>query len=392
MERSFKYRFYPTAEQENLLRRTLGCVRLVYNKALAVRSEAWEKESKRISEYETSALLTQWKKEDELSFLNQVSSVTLQQSLKHLQTAYVKFFKKRAKHPRFKKKSGRNSATFVGTACKFKGNEFYLAKCKEPLDIRWSRRIPEGAYLIKATVSLTPSGRWHVSILIDDPTIKPLPKLKTYVGIDLGLNHYATLSDGQKIDHPKYFNKYKAKLKRAQKQLSRKVKGSKNRNKARLKVARIYQKISDCRTDFLHKLSTKLIQENQLISVENLCVKGMIRNRKLSRAIADSAWSSFVQFLSYKAKWYGRTLVKVDRFCPSSKTCYECDYKLDSLPLSVREWKCPNCGAEHDRDVNAAKNIMAAGLVAAVCGATVRPESVTDKGKCDEAETLDCEV
>jgi putative transposase len=365
MERAFKYRFYPTPEQENLLRRTLGCVRLVYNKALATRSEAWEQEKKSISYNQTSELLTQWKTEDDLSFLNEVSCVPLQQALRHLQNAYENFFKQRARYPRFKKKSNRNSAEFTYRAFTFTNGEFKLAKCKEPLDIRWSRQIPDSAEIVKATVSLAPSGRWSVSILVDDPTVQPLPKLKTYIGLDVGLTHYLTDSDGNKVDHTKYFDRYKAKLKRAQKRLSRKVKGSKNRNKARIKVARIYQKITDCRIDFLHKLSTKLIRENQSISVEDLCVKGMVHNRKLSRAISDSAWSTFVQFLSYKAKWYGRTLTKVGRFYPSSKTCYECDYKIDSLPLSVREWKCPNCGAEHDRDVNAAKNIMAAGLITA---------------------------
>jgi putative transposase len=392
MHRAFKYRFYPTAEQENLLRRTIGCARLVYNKALAMRSDAWNTESIKVSYNDTSKSLTQWKKEDDLNFLNEVPAVPLQQALRHLQSAYANFFAKRANYPRFKRKSDQNSIKFTSCSFRYRNGELYIAKSKEPLNIRWSRQIPAGCRPTTVTISLAPSGRWSVSILVNDHTIQPLPKVNKCIGIDVGLTHYLTTSDGDKVDHPKYFDRYKARLKRAQRRLSRKVKGSNNRYKARLKVARIHQKITDCRLDFLHKLTTKLIQENQLISVEDLCVKGMLRNRKLSRSIADSAWSTFVQLLAYKAQWYGRTLVKVGRFFPSSKTCSHCDYKVDSLPLSIREWTCPNCGTNHDRDINAAKNIMAAGLVASVCGATVRPKPMIGRGKCDEAETLSCEA
>jgi len=374
MEKAFRYRFYPTLEQESLLRRTLGCVRLVYNKALQVRTQSWYERQERVGYEQTSSLLTQWKKEEELDFLNDVSSVPLQQGLRHLQTAFTNFFVGRTNYPNFKKKRNGGSAEFTKSAFKFKNKEIYLAKCSEPLPIRWSRQIPKGCELTSVTVTLHPSGRWHISIRFDDPTIQPLPVTDNTVGIDLGITSLIATSNGDKIANPKHFKKHRKRLKKAQKNLSRKQKGSKNREKARIKVAKIHLKISDSRKDFLHKTTTQLVRENQTIAVESLAVKNMVKNHKLALAISDSGWSELIRQLDYKCRWYGRNLVAIDRWFPSSKRCSSCGQIVDKMPLNIRDWTCPECGCHHDRDVNASKNILAAGLAVSVCGATVRPE------------------
>jgi putative transposase len=260
MEKAQNYRFYPTPEQESLLRRTLGCVRLVYNKALHERTQAWYERQERVGYSETSSMLTLWKKEDDLSFLNEVSSVPLQQGLRHLQTAFANFFAKRAKYPNFKKKHQGGSAEFTKAAFKFKDGEIYLAKCKEPLPIRWSRQIPEGCQPTSVTVKLHPSGRWHISIRFDDPTIKPLPANNKAVGIDLGLSSLVITSDGEKIPNPKHLKKHYRKLRRLQNSLSRKQKDSNNRYKARVKLAKSHLRITDTRKDHLHKITTQLIR------------------------------------------------------------------------------------------------------------------------------------
>jgi putative transposase len=374
MEKAFRLRFYPTPEQESLLRRTLGCVRLVYNKALHERTQAWYERQERVGYSETSSLLTQWKKEEELDFLNEVSCVPLQQGLRHLQTAFTNFFAGRTAYPNFKKKRNGGSAEFTKSAFKFRDKEIYLAKCSEPLPIRWSRQIPKGCEPSTVTVSLHPSGRWHISIRFDDPTIKPLPVNENAIGIDLGITSLIVDSKGKKITNPKHFKKHRKRLKKAQKNLARKQKGSKNREKARVKVAKIHLEISDARKDFLHKLTTRLVRENQVIAVESLAVKNMVKNHKLALAISDSGWSELIRQLDYKCRWYGRKLVEIDRWFPSSKRCNSCGHIVEKMPLNIREWQCPNCGTNHDRDINASKNILAAGLAVSVCGATVRPE------------------
>ena len=374
MEKAFRYRCYPTPEQESLLRRTLGCVRLVYNKALHERTQAWYERQERVGYPETSTMLTQWKKQEELDFLNEVSCVPMQQGLRHLQTAFTNFFAGRAKYPNFKKKRNGGSAEFTKSAFKFKNKEIYLAKCSEALPIRWSRQIPKECEPSSVTVSLHPSGRWHISIRFDDPTIQPLPVSENAVGIDLGVTSLIATSNGEKLANPKHFKKHRKRLKKAQKNLSRKQKGSKNREKARIKVAKIHLKIADSRKDFLHKTTIKLVRENQTIAVESLAVKNMVKNHKLALAISDSGWSELIRQLNYKCRWYGRNLVAIDRWFPSSKRCSSCGHIVDKMPLNIREWTCPECGSNHDRDVNASKNILAAGLAVSVCGATVRPE------------------
>ena len=384
-QKAFKYRFYPTPEQETLLRRTLGCTRLVYNRALAARTEAWYERQERVGYTQTSTLLTDWKKQDDLDFLNDVSCVPLQQGLRHLQTAFSNFFAGRAQYPNFKKKRNGGSAEFTKSAFKWRDGKLFLAKSLEPLSIRWSRAIPEGVEPSTVTVKLSPSGRWTVSLLVD-ALIEPLSESPNRIGVDLGITSLIALSTGEKVANPKGFKAKRAKLRKVQKALSRKQKGSNNRYKARLKVAKVHAEISDARLDFLHKLTTRLVRENQTIAVEDLAVKNMVKNRKLSLAISDASWGELVRQLEYKCDWYGRTFIKIDRWFPSSKRCGTCGHIVEKLPLNIREWSCPHCGATHDRDVNAAKNILAAGLAVKVCGANVRPDRHKSDGSCDEAE------
>ncbi|CAC5345187.1 transposase [Planktothrix rubescens CCAP 1459/22] len=319
-------------------------------------------------------MLTNWKKQEDLDFLNQVSCVPLQQGLRHLQTAFTNFFAGRAKYPNFKKKHQGGSAEFTKSAFKLKNGQIYLAKCLEPLAIRWSRQIPKDCEPSTVTVRLHPSGRWHISIRFDDPTIKPLPVTDKAIGIDLGISSLVITSDGQKIANPKHFKKHYQRLRQAQKSLSRKQKGSKNREKARIKVAKIHAQITDSRKDHLHKLTTQLVRENQTIVVENLAVKNLVKNPKLAQAIADVSWGEITRQLAYKCRWYGRNYIEIDRWFPSSKRCSSCGHIVEKMPLNIREWDCPNCGTHHDRDLNASKNILAAGLAVSDCGASVRPE------------------
>jgi putative transposase len=384
-QKAFKYRFYPTSEQETLLRRTMGCTRLVYNRALAIRTEAWYSEKKRVGYSDTSAMLTAWKNHSDLQFLNEVSCVPLQQGLRHLQKAFSNFFEGRAKYPIFKKKRNGGSAEFTKSAFKFRDGQVYLAKCSESLAIRWSRELPKGANPSTITVKLSPAGRWTVSLLVD-VEIEPLPQSSNQIGIDLGVTSLVALSTGEKIANPKGFSAKRRKLKKAQKALSRKQQGSNNRHKARLKVAKVHQKISDARKDFLHKLTTRLVRENQTIAVEDLALKNMVKNPKLALSISDASWGELVRQLEYKCNWYGRKLVKIDRWFPSSKRCASCGHIVEKLPLNICEWDRPNCGAHHDRDFNAAHNILAAGLAVKVCGANVRPHRHKSDGSCYEAE------
>ncbi|MEH1997383.1 RNA-guided endonuclease InsQ/TnpB family protein [Nostoc sp.] len=373
-EKAYRYRFYPTPEQEQLLRRTLGCVRLVYNKALHTRTEGWYAHRERIDYKQTSAMLTNWKQQEDLQFLNEVSSVPLQQGLRNLQKAFTNFWAGRNKYPNFKKKRSGGSAEFTRAAFRWKDGQLWLAKCSEPLLIRWSRTIPAGCEPSTVTARLDASGRWFVSLLVNGHTVKPLPQTNKVVGIDAGISSLIATSDGEKIANPKHFKRLRLKLRQVQKTLSRRVKGSKNREKARREVARIQAAIADARKDFLHKLTTRLVRENQTIAVEDLACCNMIKNHKLAIAIADASWAELIRQLEYKAAWYGRTLVKIDRWFPSSKRCGNCGHAVDKLPLNVRDWDCPECGTHHDRDINAAQNILAAGLAVLVCGANVRPD------------------
>ncbi|MGW8757635.1 RNA-guided endonuclease InsQ/TnpB family protein [Streptomyces albidoflavus] len=373
VKRAFKYRFYPTDEQAAELSRTFGCVRLVYNKALEERTRAWYTERRRVSYVQSSAALTEWKKTEELAFLAEVSSVPLQQALRHLQTGFGNFFAKRAQYPRFKsRKKSRASAEYTRSAFKWRDGQLTLAKMAEPLGIRWSRPLPEGAEPTTVTVSRDAAGRWFVSLLCED-SLASAPATSAAVGIDAGITSLVTLSTGEKITNPRHERRDRARLAKAQRELSRKMKGSANGEKARRAVARVHARIADRRRDSLHKLSTRLVRENQTVVIEDLTVRNLLKNGTLARAISDASWTQLRSMLEYKCAWYGRELVVIDRWFPSSKLCGNCGTVRARLPLNVREWTC-DCGAVHDRDVNAAGNILAAGLAASACGDGVRPQ------------------
>jgi putative transposase len=372
VKRAYRFRFYPSEEQKQILAQTFGCVRFSYNRMLRIRTDAWYNEQKRIGYHETSALLTELKKQEDTKFLNEVSCIPVQQSLRHLQAAFNNFFAKKAKYPNFKKKDAKQSAEYTTSGFKWDGLVLRIAKMNEPLKIRFSRELPKAAKITTVTVSKDCSGRYFVSMLCDD-CVAPKSPVTNKVGIDLGLSHFAVLSSGEKIDAPKFFRKHEIRLATLQKRLAKKKKGSNNREKAKLKVAKIHAKITDSRKDFLHKLSTRIVNENQVICVETLSVKNMQRNRCLSKSISDAGWSEFVKQLEYKSLWSGRQLVGVDKWYPSSKRCNRCGYTMSKLPLHIREWKCPECETLHDRDENASRNILAAGIAVLACGEAVSP-------------------
>jgi len=375
VKRAFRYRFYPSPDQATELARTFGCVRLVWNKALDERSRAYATQRRGTTYVQASARLTQWKRGEDLAFLNQVSSVPLQQALRHQQAAFAAFFARRARYPRFKsRKKSRASAEYTRSAFRWQYGRLTLAKMTTPLDIRWSRPLPEAAQPSTVTVSRDPAGRWFVSIRCE-VTVAQLPAARSAVGVDAGITSLVTLSTGEKVANPRHERRDRRRLARAQRNLSRKQKGSQNRDNARVKVARVYARIADRRRDHLHKLTTRLVRDNQAVVIEDLSVRTMIRNHCLARAICDAAWSDLRGMLAYKCAWYGRKLITVDRWYPSSKLCSACGALRQSLPLNVREWAC-GCGITHDRDVNAARNILAAGLADRqnACGGLIRPE------------------
>ena len=376
MIRGFKYRFYPTPEQVVALARTFGSCRFVYNWALNLRTQAWYERQERINYYRSSAELTKLKQQPETAWLNEVSCIPTQQALRHLQTAFVRFWEKRAGYPSFKKKGGRETAVFTRFGFKWDGTTISLTKIGA-LRVKWSRRFTAEPSTV--IVSRTPSGRYYVIFWVDEP-LAVMPQVQDAIGIDLGLLDFAATSNGSKYQSPRPLKRKMAQLKRAQQALARKQKGSKNRAKARGRVAKIHEKIADIRQDFLHKLSTKLVRENQTIVIEDLNVRGMMANHSLAGAIGKAGWSEFTRQIGYKCEWYGRRLVKTDRWFPSSKRCSQCGHIADSMPLNVRQWECLSCGVKHDRDVNAAKNILAAGLAVTACGEGVRPSRPQGRG------------
>jgi putative transposase len=360
VQKAFKYRFFPSDEQTAQLARTFGCARYVYNQALEFRSKSWQQENKSVGYHETASKLTDWKKETEKAFLSEVSSVVLQQSLLNLDTAFTNFFEKRAQYPKFKSRRARQSARYATNAFTYRDGRITLAKQSEPLDISWSRQLPEDTKIVNLTVSRDTCGRYFVSILVETD-VEPLKMAEAEAGIDVGIKTLATTSDGAKLENPRPLLRREKRLKKLQRRVSRKVKGSNNRKKAGLKVARLHARISDTRRDTLQKFTTRVIRENQAIYVEGLNVAGMVQNHNLAKHIADAAFGEIFRELEYKAKWYGRTYLPLDRYFPSSKLCSTCGHLLEELPLSVRGWDCPACGVRHDRDINAAINIKKAG-------------------------------
>ncbi len=377
-KKAYKYRFYPSDEQKRILAQTFGCCRYVYNWALRQRTDAYYQEGSRLYYEDTAQRLVLLKKQEDTLWLNEVSSVPLQQALRHLDRAFRNFFEGQADYPTFKKKRNQQSATYASNAFSWNGQTLTLAKMDAPLEITWHRPLPDECTPTSVTVTRDEAERYFVSILVEED-IQALEVTSQTVGLDLGIKSMVITSDGQTHGNPKFFAKDEKKLAQAQRRHAKKKKGSKNRAKARLKVARIHKKIADRRRDYQHKLSTRIIRENQVVCVESLQVKHMVKNHSLAKAISDVGWSEFVRQLEYKAAWYGRTVVKIDKWYPSSKRCFDCGHLLDSLPLDVRHWVCPECGVAHDRDINAAQNILAVGLTVAACGEAVRPGAVKTK-------------
>ena len=363
-----------------MLNRTFGCVRVVWNRTLAARRERYAAEGKSTSYAETDRALTAMKKDPELAFLGEVSSVPLQQALRHQHAAFGAFFARRARYPRFKSRAGRQSAHYTRSAFAMHGGELRLAKTTTPLRYVWSWPDIDVAALDPAMVIACrePDGRWYVTFALDTSAPKPLPETGHAVGVDLGLKDFAVTSNGEKIANPRHLDRKARNLARYQRHLARRQKGSANRAKAAAKVARAHRKVRSARRDFLHRASTRLVRSADTIVIEDLNVSGMVRNRYLARAISDCGWGEFRRQLAYKCERSGRELVVIDRWYPSSKTCSACGHRLAELSLSTRHWTCPSCRSRHDRDINAAKNILAAGLAVArgspgdACGADVR--------------------
>jgi putative transposase len=353
--KAYKYRIYPTKEQKVLLAKTFGCVRFVWNKLV----ENFNNGGKEVVTEKTL------KDQEEFNFLKEVSASTLQQKTKDFIEFKKQFFNKKRKiklgKPKFKKKSNRQS--FRLTNQKFiLDQEKSLIRLEKVgwVKIVLDRNIAENADFRSITISETPTGKYFVSILVKEE-LNPIPSSGKVVGIDLGLKDLFILSNGQVINNPRWFRENQSKLKKRQKHLSRKQKGSNRYNRQRIKVAKVHENVANSRNYFLHNISTELVKTFDLIVVEDLNVSGMIRNRKLAKSISDASWSTFVSMLEYKCNWYGKTLVKIDRFYPSSKTCSNCGHKEDKMPLSIREWTCPSCGSKHDRDLNASINILKKG-------------------------------
>jgi putative transposase len=379
MRSAFRCRAYPDEAQQALLARTFGCVRVVWNRTLAARYARWRAEGKGTGYAETDRALTMMKREPGLEFLNLVSAVPLQQALRHQHAAFTAFFAKRARYPRFKSRRFRQSATFTRAAFQMRDSQLWLAKTTAPLRFVWSWPDADVAALdpTSVTVSRDRDGRWYVTFHVDQPDPEPMAPAGHAVGVDLGIKDFAITSDGERIANPRHLERKARNLARYQRCLARRQRGSANRAKAAAKIARAHRKVRDARRDFLHKTTTNLVRMNDVIAVEDLAVKNMVKNRSLARAISDCGWGEFRRQLEYKCGRYGRDLVVADRWCPSSKTCSACGYLLAALSLGTRHWTCSSCGARHDRDVNAAKNILAAGLAATACGGDVRRAGTT---------------
>lgn len=371
--KSYKYRFYPTPKQEQILAQTFGCVRYVYNRALRHRTDTYKNTGKGASFGDTSKKLTSWKKDEETAWLKDVSCVPLQQCLRHLNTAFGNFFSKRSRYPSLKKKSRNQSAEFTKSGFKWDARNRNLTIAKMGrLNIRWSRQFK--AEPTTVTISRTPTGKYFVSIRIDEDN-RQMPEANAEVGIDMGIAHLATDSDGKHIKNIRTTRRYAAKLARAQRILSRRVKGSNRWNRARIRVANIHEKIAAVRLDWTHKKTTEIVKTKRLIVVEDLRVSNMIKNRKLAKSIADCSWFEFRRQLEYKSAWYGRQFVAVPAF-NTSRTCSECGHCEKDNRQTQDKFECLSCGHIGNADVNAAINILAAGRAVVGRGAEEDPQPV----------------
>ena len=363
IQKSHRCRIYPNKEQQELLEEHFGSVRFVYNWGLEKKIKAYQKSKKRISCFDLINELVKLKKKKDFQWLNEVNSQSLQMSLRNLDNAFTSFFRKHNKFPRFKSKKDNKNSFQVPQHLKL-NNKLTIPKIPD-IKIKLSRPI-EGK-IKTATISKTPTNKYFIAILVEEN--KQLPKKpkiteKTTIGIDLGIKHFATISDGRKIENPKYLNQSEPRLKRYQRWLSRKKRGSNNREKQRLRVALIQEKITNQRSDFIHKLTYQLTHENQVssIAIEDLAIKNMVKNHHLAKAIVDASWHEFKRQMGYKCDWYGKNLLIIGRFEPSSKIC-SCGYVNQELKLSNREWTCPKCGVKHDRDILASQNIKGFALI-----------------------------
>lgn len=367
MKQRWIYRCYPTPEQEQTLARTFGCTRFVYNHFLAERAAAYQR-GERMNYNQSSAALTALKRDPEYVWLNEVSCVPTQQALRHLQTSFKNFFAKRTRYPSFKCKHGRQSAEYTRSAFKFEiGNQRLIIAKIGRLKVKWSRRVPVEPTTV--TVIRKPSGRYFISMVVD-VTPALLPETGENVGIDFGLRRLATLSNGETISNPRYSAKYQKKFSLAQKLLARKQKGSKRRTKARQRVARIHEKITNCRSDHQKQLAWRLFNTFDTVYVEDLCLRGMVKNHNLARSISDASIGGYIRTLEQKAAMHGKRVVKIDRWFPSTKMCSQCG-TIHYMPLG-REWMVCDCGNTMDRDLNAAINILAVGQTVTAHGDGVR--------------------
>jgi putative transposase len=396
MRMAYKCRVYPDHDQQIMLARTFGCVRVVWNRTLAARQARWASQRTGTRYRETDAALTAMKRLPELAWLNEVSSVPLQQTLRHQHNAFQAFFAGRARYPRYKSRLGRQAATYTRSAFRWRDGQLTLAKMRRPLHLIWSWPEVDPATLDPTTVTVSrdPDGRWYATLHIETANPAPLPATGRAVGIDLGVTDFAVLSDGSRIANPRHLARKARNLARYQRRMARCQRGSNNRRKAAAKVARTHRKVRAARADFLHRVSTRLVRDHDMLVIEDLNVRGMVRNRRLARAISDCGWGAFRAMLTYKAQRAGRRLIVLDRFSPSSKTCSACGHLLPRLSLGARTWVCPVCGARHDRDVNAAKNILAAGRAVTACGAdvshpgTLRVQSATKQEPSSATERI----
>jgi len=362
--RAYKYRIYPNKEQEVLINKHIGSCRWLYNYALEKKTKAYKKDKTKLSRFQIQADLPKLKKQEKTMWLKEVNSQSLQASLEHMDNAFVKFFREKKGFPKFKSKhhSRRSFSIPQNVKVDWDNRRISIPKLK---DIRFALdRKPQGE-IKSATVSKTPTEKYFISILVDTGTKPPKKhkiKPKTSVGVDLGIKQFLITSDGEKVENPKYLRHHLFRLKKLQRKASKKQKGSTNRKKANFRVAKLHERIHNSRTDFLHKISSKLISENQTVCLEDLNVKGMMKNHCLAQAIQDCSWSKFNEFLEYKAEWTGVNIVRIGRFEPSSKMCSKCGWIKKDLTLKDRKWECEECKVFHDRDINAAKNILQIGL------------------------------
>jgi len=391
MYKAYKFRVYPTNDQKIALAKAFGCCRWYWNYSLNLCARTYKETGKGLSRFAIQSLLPDLKKENE--WLVDAYSQCLQSVALNLSTAYKNFFEKRTGFPKFKSKHGKQSIQYPSNV-KIEDNYIKLPGKVGKIYCKQNRTF-EGK-IKTTTFSLNPDGRYFVSILVDDGKDLPIPSIEgNAIGIDLGLTHFAITSDGSKYNNQRHTNKYARNLKKKQQSLARKIKGSNTRTKARKLVAKVHSKIKRVREDFLHKLSRKIVNENQVIAVENLNVKGMVRNHNLAKAISDCSWGQFCTMLKYKSEWEGKIYIEIDRWFPSSKTCNVCLNKVDSLLLDVRNWTCNKCNTQHDRDINAAINIKNEALRILSLGTrdTANGGNVNQPGKTSVLlDVIPCEV